>query len=93
MLKAISLYPVAAETGFDLFNRTVLRFGDLPQRASVGLVRQTQGLIQDVRRNMIRVCNIADSHPAADRLVPVMMPVDSAANEAEGVQACETHDE
>ena len=42
---------------------------------------------------MIRVRNIANSHPATDRFVPVLMPVDSAANEAEGVQTCETDDE
>jgi len=82
------------EESSNLFDRTVLRFCDLAQRASVWrLVRQSQSLIQDVRRHMIRVCNIADSHPAADRLVPVAMPVDSATNEAEGVQTCEAHDE
>lgn len=61
----------------DFVQRTILRFGNLAQRSFVGrLMRQAQSLIQDMRRHVIRVGDIADVHPPVDRLILVIVPVD-----------------
>src|SRR5437016_3196445 len=78
----------------DLVHRPVLCFGDLAQGAFVrSLVRHSQSQIQNVRRYPVRVGHIANSHPAPDRLVLVVTPVDGIANSAEGVQAREAQDQ
>ena len=53
-------------------------------RLAGGLIRgpvgQTQGLVQDVRRNAVRVGDVSNGHPSAYRLIPVVGPVDGPAD-------------
>jgi hypothetical protein len=71
--------------------RAVLRLGDDTQRPLVWrLVRQSNGLIEDVGRNMIGMRDKADIHPTLDRLVAIIIPIDRAAYHAESVEARES---
>ena len=61
----------------DVVHRTILRFGNLAQRSLIGwFVRQAQGLIQNMRRHVIRMGDITHIHPAVDWLILMLVPVD-----------------
>ncbi len=78
------------QNGPHIIYRTVLGLGDDAQRPLVRRpVRQPEGLIEDVGRNMIGMRDKADIHPTLDRLVAVIVPIDRGAHCAVSVQAGE----
>jgi len=48
------------------------------------------GLIEDVGRNMVGMRNKSDSHPALDRLIAIIIPIDRATDRAESMQTSKT---
>ena len=71
-------------------DRTVLLACDLSERASIALHgREPDGLIEDMWRHAVRVCDVRHAHPRADRLVSMIVPVDGAADGAKAEKPCE----
>jgi hypothetical protein len=68
----------------NIIHRTILRGGDFAQRSFVRrFVRQTQRFIKHVRRNVIGVRDVADSHPTMNRLVRMIVLVHSLPHRAD----------
>lgn len=63
------------QRGFDLIQRLPLLLGDGSQRASIGFVRESERIAQNMRRHPVRMRHIFDGHPATQGLIPMRLPI------------------
>ena len=75
----------------DLRHRTSTVPRNPAERTTVRHRREVQCLVQDVGRDVIRMCDIAYRHPPLNRLVAVRVPIDRVADRPDRVIAREGH--
>jgi hypothetical protein len=67
--------------------------GDIPDRTPVRFTWEAQRFVEDPARNMIRVGNVAEIHPRANRFVLMMAPVNGSPYRANGKEPGQRHDQ
>ncbi len=81
------------QDGSQLIQRVVLGIRDVPQWPLIRwLKRQSQCFKENMRRNMVGVRDKADIHPALNRLVAVITPINRVAHGTVCVQAGKSQD-